>query len=146
MFSRRAKVFLLVSLLILVSMGVGFFLGIGLANAIQKKKDDPAFWNEAALKHLEKLHPTNSQRERFKILVAATVEDLTAVRNDTLLKVRDAFALLVADVDKELTPEQREIFSKMKPKPEDLTIELLRKGGKLKPAGGTRSNEPPARK
>lgn len=144
--SRRTKAFVLISLLVIVSMGIGFFLGIGLASAVQKKKDDPAFWNEAALKHLEKLHPTDSQRDKFKVRVAAAVEDLTEIRNDTLLKVQDVFARLVADVDKELTPEQHEVFARMKPRPKDLTLELLRKAKGSKPGKTGQPNEAPGKR
>lgn len=144
--SRRTKAFVLISLLVIVSMGVGFFLGIGLASAVQKKKDDPAFWNEAALKHLEKLRPTDSQRDKFKVRVASAVEDLTEIRNDTLLKVQHVFAQLVADVDKELTPEQHEVFAKMKPRPEDLTLELLRKAKGPKAGNPGQSKEAPGKR
>ena len=42
-FTRRTKVVLLLSLLVVVSVGVGFFLGIVLSSVINKKKEDPAW-------------------------------------------------------------------------------------------------------
>jgi hypothetical protein len=33
---------------------------------------------------------------------------------------------LIADVEKELTPEQLKAFEQMKPRPADLTLDLLR--------------------
>lgn len=127
LFSRRIKVALLLALLVIVSMGIGFFLGIGLAKAIAKKKDDPAFWNEAALKQLEKLHPTDAQRERFKQLVGGAVDELIVVRERTITDVRTILVRVIAEIDKELTPEQRKTFAKLKPKESDMSLDVLKK-------------------
>lgn len=125
--SRRFKVALLLALLVVVSMGIGFFLGIGLAKAIAKKKEDPSFWNEAALKQLEKLHPNDAQRERFKQLVGGAVDELIVVRERTITDVRTILVRVIADIDQELTPEQREAFAKLKPKESDMSLDVLKK-------------------
>jgi hypothetical protein len=126
-FSRRVKVSLLLVLLVLISGGVGFFLGLGLASAVEKKKDDPVFWNESALKSLERLQPSDAQRERFQEIVGKAVDDLTDVRNDTLQKVYHTFGQALDEIEKELTPEQKEKFNKMKPTKEQITLDLLKK-------------------
>jgi hypothetical protein len=125
--SRRLKVSLLMALLALISGGVGFFLGLGLARIMEKKKDDPAFWNESALKSLERLHPGDTQRERFREIVGTAVDELTEVRNDTLQKVYHIFGTALDDIEKELTPGQKEKFEKMKPSKEQITLDLLKK-------------------
>ena len=127
MISRRIKAGLLLTLLVLVCVTLGFLLGLGVAKAIAKKKDDPAFWNEAALRHLEKLHPDETQRERFKVLVGGAVDELTVVRQETISDVQRILTRLLSDIDKELSPEQHEMFSKMKPKPSDLSLDVLQK-------------------
>ncbi len=129
MISRRIKAGLLLTLLVLVCVTLGFLLGLGVAKAIAKKKDDPAFWNEAALRHLEKLHPDETQRERFKVLVGGAVDELTVVRQETISDVQRILTRLLSDIDKELSPEQHEMFSKMKPKPSDLSLDVLQKTG-----------------
>ncbi|MCP5559618.1 MAG: hypothetical protein H7A55_17875 [Verrucomicrobiaceae bacterium] len=127
MVTRRFKAGCLITLLVFVSIVVGFFLGIAVAKGIAKKKEDPTFWNEAAIKQLEKLHPTDIQRERFKTLVGGAVDELTVVRNETITSVQTILMRVLADLDKELTPEQHEQFEKMKPKAADMSLDLLKK-------------------
>lgn len=126
-FSRRIRVSLLLLLLVLISGGVGFFLGIIVSKVVAKKKDDPAVWHETALKDLEKLQPTDAQRERFRDIVGRAVDELTVVRNSTLETVVSTFNRAVDNIEKELTPAQKEKFAKMKPTKDRLTLELLKK-------------------
>lgn len=119
--SRRIKIGLLLSLLVMVSVAVGFFIGIVLASTINKKKEQPAFWKQAATKQLEKLHPTDAQRKKFEARTDSAVQELTALRGEGISRIWDIVNRATADIDKELTPEQREIFEKIKPrdKPEE---------------------------
>lgn len=126
-FSRRFRAAFLMLLLAIVSGIIGFFLGIAVAKAVSKKKDDPAVWHETALKGLEKLHPTDVQRERFRAIVGIAVDELTVVRNSTLETVVSVFNRTVDDIEKELTPEQKQAFAKMKPTKDQITLELLKK-------------------
>lgn len=114
--SRRTKVALLITLLVLVSMTVGFFLGAIAAKAVAKKKDNPVFWKKIAMRQLDKLHPSEEQRKKFDARVDAAVKELVAVRKDVVVRAQTVVAKAAADIDKELTPEQREIFQKIKPK------------------------------
>lgn len=114
--SRRLKVGLLLSLLVFVSVAVGFVLGVGLTSAINKKKEQPAFWKSAAMKQLEKLHPTDEQRKKFDARTESAVQELTALRAEGITRIWDIVDRAVADIDKDLTPEQRETFQKIKPK------------------------------
>ena len=116
--SRRTKVVLLLSLLVMVSVAVGFFIGIVLSSIISKKKEDPAFWKQAATKHLEKLHPTDEQRKKFEVRTDSAVQELATLQKEGITRIWDVINRAVADIDKELTPEQREIFEKIKPKDE----------------------------
>lgn len=127
MVTRRFKAGCLVTVLVFVSVIVGVFLGVVLEKAIAKKRENPAFWNEAALKQLEKLHPTEAQRTRFKELVSGAVDELTVVRTETITNVQTILIRVLADLDKELTPEQHEQFEKMKPKTSDMSLDLLKK-------------------
>ena len=121
--TRRTKVVLLLTLLVMVSVGVGFFLGIVLSSVISKKKEDPAFWKQAATKHLEKLHPTEEQRRKFEVRTGSAVQELSTLQKEGITRVWDVINRAVADIDKELTPEQRDLFEKIKPKekPEEKT-------------------------
>jgi putative protein kinase ArgK-like GTPase of G3E family len=115
-FTRRTKVVLLLSLLVVVSVGVGFFLGIVLSSVINKKKEDPAFWKQAATKHLEKLQPTEEQRKKFEARTDSAVQELSTLQKEGITRIWDVINRATADIDKELTPEQRDIFEKIKPR------------------------------
>ena len=120
----RLKVVLLLSLLVLVSAGMGFFAGIVLTTAINKKKEKPEFWQEAAMKQLEKLHPDAAQKQKFEARTRTTVKELNDIRQQSIKDVWEVVKRAVGDIDKELTPEQRKTFDKIKPKaPPEAKIE-----------------------
>ncbi|MDZ4287285.1 MAG: hypothetical protein U0984_04970 [Prosthecobacter sp.] len=121
--SRRTKVVSLMVLLVLVSVVFGFVTGAIVAKQVAKKKDDPRFWKQVALKQLEKLHPTEAQRQKFEARVDGAVEELIAIRKDTITRAEAAVAKAAIDIAQDLTPEQREIFDKIKPKPKPVAAE-----------------------
>jgi hypothetical protein len=112
----KTKAVVLISLLVLVSVGAGFFLGVIVAAAVNKKKEDPKFWRAAALKQLAKLHPTDAQNKLFEQQVGSAVEDLSQLRKQAATEAWQIVEKTVAKIDQELTPEQRETFAKIKPK------------------------------
>lgn len=113
----KKKVVLLLSLLVLVSTGMGFFIGLGLASAINKKKEDPAHWKAAALKHLQKLQPTEAQQKQFEASTDKAVNELAAIRKEAIKEVWEVIQPTMAVIDKDLTEKQREVFESLKPKP-----------------------------
>jgi putative protein kinase ArgK-like GTPase of G3E family len=114
--SRRIKIGLLLSLLVMVSVAVGFFIGIVLSSVINKKKEQPAFWKQAATKHLEKLHPTDEQRKKFEARSDSAVQELAALQKEGITRIWEVINRATTDIEKELTPEQRENFEKIKPR------------------------------
>lgn len=120
MFSRRTKAGCLISILILMSIGVGFVLGMIVSKNIQKKKEDPAFWKEAAMKQLEKLHPDEAQRKRFETHTGKAVAELSALREEGIKNVWEIVGRAVVEIDQDLTPKQRETFEKIRPKPPEI--------------------------
>ena len=114
--SRRTKVAFVIVVLVLVSMVVGFFLGAIAAKAVAKKKDNPVFWKKAAMKQLDKLSPSEEQRKKFETRVDAAVAELVTAKQDIVTRSQVIVAKAVQDINKELTPEQQEIFRKIKPK------------------------------
>jgi hypothetical protein len=115
--SRRTKIASIMALLVLVSLFAGFILGAVAAKKVAKRKDDPRFWKAAAMKQLEKLNPTEEQQVKFETRVDSAVEELIAIRKDTVTRAEDVVARAVADIAKDLTPEQRVILEKIRPKP-----------------------------
>ncbi|MBB5036409.1 hypothetical protein [Prosthecobacter dejongeii] len=116
-YSPRTKAGCLITLLIVFSLGVGFTLGIIVSKGIQKKKEDPAFWKQQAMKHLEKLHPAEAQRPRLEAHTDKAVAELTELREEGIRQVWEIVTRAAQDIEKELTPEQKEVFEKIRPKP-----------------------------
>ena len=112
----RTKAVVLMTFLVFAGVVTGFFLGIIVANGVAKKKEKPAFWKEAAHKQLERLRPTAEQRTKFDARTDVAVQELVKVKHDTIQQVWEIVEGAVGDIDKELTPEQREVFGKIKPK------------------------------
>jgi len=112
----KLKIVFLLSLLVLVSATAGFFVGIVLSSVINKKKDDPKFWKQSAMKQLAKLKPTEAQQKIFEARADASVQELIEIRKQGIRDVWDVIERTLADVDRELTPEQRETLIKIRPK------------------------------
>lgn len=112
----QLKILSLLSLLVLASMGAGFFLGAIVANAINKKKENPVFWKQAAMKQLDKLKPSPDQKKKLEVPIDAAVKDLADLRKQAIKDVWQIVDHAVIDIDKQLTPEQRKTFEKLKPK------------------------------
>lgn len=117
MFSRRSKAGCLISVLIVVSVGLGFVLGILVSKGIQKKKEDPVFWKQAAMKQLEKLHPDAAQREKFEKHTDQAVSELATLRQEGIQHVWEIVSRAVTGIQQDLTPEQKDAFEKIRPKP-----------------------------
>lgn len=113
----RFKVLVLLALLVGVSMLAGVFIGVVLASVVTKKKENPAVMRQSLVKLLDKVHPTPEQRHKFEAQTERLIGQIIDIRR----QAADAMKTFTTDIDKELTPEQREIFEKIKPreKPEE---------------------------
>ena len=116
MLSRRAKITSMLLLLVLVSIGVGFFFGAIVSKEVTRRKNDPVFWRKKALRQMEKLEPTPEQRQKFEERTDAAVKELVEIRAETVARAHEVVARAVTDIEKELTPEQIEVFQRFKPK------------------------------
>lgn len=113
----RFKVGCLMTLLIGFCLGIGFVFGILAHQGWKKKTEEPAFMKWAALKHLDKLNPSEAQRKQFETHVDQAVRDLVQLRTEASEKVWQIIDRAMLGVAAELTPEQQEIFKEIKPKP-----------------------------
>jgi hypothetical protein len=116
MATRRTKAGCLISLVIGFSIGVGFILGILAMKAYEKKKENPAFWKENAMKHLEKLHPSDAQRQLFEAHTDKAVAELTTLRKEAIQSVWQIVERALTGIQQDLTPEQNATFEKLRPK------------------------------
>ena len=112
----RTKAVLFMMALVIVGIITGFFLGLILSAAVAKRKENPVFWKETVHKQLEKLHPTPQQRKMLDARTDSAVQELVHIRKDAVKQVWDVVEHAVADIDTELTPEQRPLFKSLKPK------------------------------
>ena len=108
--------------LVLASSLAGVLMGRRMARAEQRRQDNPETWNESALRTFDRtVRPTPEQRQKIQAHLARAVTELKAVRADTLARSTNIIWQLVGQVEQELTPEQRQAFEQMKPKPSELT-------------------------
>ena len=121
------KIIVCLLALIVVSGAAGTILGRRWARAEMARRDNPETWNEAALRTFERtVKPTPEQRPKIEATLAAAIEELKAIRADTIVRSSNVIWRLVADVERELTPEQRAAFEAMKPRQQDLsTLDVL---------------------
>ena len=113
--------------LVLASGIAGGLLGKRLARSEQRRQDNPETWNESAMRTFDRtVQPTAEQRQKIEAYLAQAVSDLKAIRADTIARSTNVIWRLVGQVEKELTPAQREAFEQMKPNQSDLTsLEVL---------------------
>jgi hypothetical protein len=108
--------------LILVSGLLGGLLGRRYAQIECARRSDPSHWNESAMRALDRtVRPTPTQREKLQQDLDAAVEQLKAIRADTIARSSQVMRRLVEQVEKELTPEQRIAFKRMEPRESDLS-------------------------
>jgi predicted Holliday junction resolvase-like endonuclease len=108
--------------LVLVSGLLGGLLGRRYAQIECARRSDPSHWNETATRELIRtVKPTPQQRAKLQEHLDAAVEDLKAIRTDTIARSANVVRRLVDQVEKELTPEQQVAFQRLKPKESDLS-------------------------
>ncbi len=115
----------------LVSGLAGSLIGHRMARCQLEARNNPENWNEHVAQEFNRLvKPTPEQAPRIQAHLDKAVQELIAIRADTIARTTNVIWRLVADVEHELTPEQRKAFEVMKPKPADLTLDMLKVGGK----------------
>ncbi len=108
--------------LVAVSAGTGILVGRRWARADMARQDNPETWNAAAMRTFERtVRPTPEQRPRIEAALDTAVDQLTRIRADALARSSNVIWQLVATVEQELTPEQRQSFQAMKPQQQDLS-------------------------
>ena len=112
----RFKAVLLLGLLFFAGVVFGFFVGAILANKVAKNKETPEFWRKAARQQFAKLHLSSEQKKKVDARTEAALQELNDLRVQSVQKVWDVIERAVEDIEKELTPEQRAAFEKVKPK------------------------------
>ena len=104
----------------------GGLLGHRVARRQLEDRNNPQNWNEHVTREFDRVvKPTPEQGTRIQAHLDKAVQELQAIRLETIARSTNVVWRLVAQVDQELTPEQRKAFEVMKPKPGDLTLDVL---------------------
>jgi hypothetical protein len=109
----------------------GGLLGHRVARRELEARNNPENWNEHVAQEFDRIvKPTPEQAAKIQAHLDRAVQDLVVIRAETIARTTNVIWRLVAEVEAELTPEQRAAFAVMKPKPADLNLDML----KVKPA------------
>ena len=115
----------------------GFLVGHRQARQHLESRNNPENWNVHVAREFDcVVKPTPAQQPRLQAHLDKAVSELQQIRKDSIERSTHVIYRLIADVEGELTPEQRKMFEAFKPKPSDLNLDLLR----VEP----RSDEPPS--
>lgn len=124
---RQWKIALCLLAIVVVSGVAGALLGHRMARQQIEKRNDPESWNEHVARVFERtVKPTPEQGAKIQAHLDQAVRELQTIRMETIARSTNVIGRLVADVDRELTPEQRQAFEAMKPKPGELTLDVLK--------------------
>jgi hypothetical protein len=108
--------------LMLVSGLAGALIGVRMTRQKITQQNNPETWNEAAMRTFSRtVQPTPEQSGKIQVYLNGAIQDLIAIRADTIDRSSNIVWRLVGQVEKELTPEQRIAFDKMKPSQHDLS-------------------------
>jgi hypothetical protein len=123
---QHGRIILSLLALILVSGLAGGLIGHRAARQHLEERNDPERWNEHVAGVFDRtVRPTPEQAPRIQAHLDKAVRELQTIRLDTITRSTNVIWRLVAEVERELTPEQRLAFETMKPRPSDLTLDLL---------------------
>jgi hypothetical protein len=126
-FPRHWKVLIALLSLVLVSGLAGALIGHRVARLQLDARNDPDTWNVHVGREFDRVvKPTPEQEPRVQAHLNKAVQELQAIRLETIARSTNVIWRLVAEVEQELTPEQRRAFEAMKPKASDLTLDVLK--------------------
>lgn len=121
------KITVCLGLLIAASILLGVWIGRRSALSMSDQKAIAQTWHKRAIKSLnDKLSLTEPQRLRADELMSVAVKEFQSLKEATLSREREIIQQLVKAVEAELTDEQRQKFATMKPKDDEITLDLLR--------------------
>lgn len=124
--SKQVRILADLVALAVVSAIVGGLIGRRIGRLEMEARNNPSTWNEHVSREFDRIvKPTPDQTPRVQAHLDRAVRELQAIRQDTVARSTNVIGRLIAEVEKELTPDQRKAFETMKPKPGDLDLDVL---------------------
>lgn len=125
--SRSGQSILCLAGIILAAALSGALLGHRVARRQFETRSNPEKWNAHVAREFDRIvKPTPAQSTVIQAHLDRAVRELQAIRLDTIARSTNVIWRLVTEVERELAPEQRRAFEAMKPKPADLTLDVLK--------------------
>ncbi len=123
---RHWKIILVLFAIVLLSGVGGGFVGYRVAKEEARRRSNPEAWNITAMRVLERrLKLTSPQLEKVQAIIDAGVVHFKGTRDDTVAKTNRVLDRMIADIEKELTPEQSAEFTKLVAERKPSTLEVL---------------------
>jgi hypothetical protein len=123
---RSWKIGLCLLGIVVATLLSGVLVGHRIARLQLEARNNPETWNEHVAREFDRIvKPTPEQGARIQAHLDSAVRELQIIRLDTIARSTNVIWRLVAEVERELTPAQRAAFERMKPKPADLSLDVL---------------------
>jgi predicted Holliday junction resolvase-like endonuclease len=124
--SSRKKIILLLIVLMIISGLAGTCIGIRVGKAQARKRSLPEAWNVYAMNTLQrKLALTPEQASKVQAVLDSGVDELRALRTDTLARTDKVINRLVGEIEPVLTEEQRPNFHNLVEERAKASLEML---------------------
>jgi Spy/CpxP family protein refolding chaperone len=124
---RHWKIALLLVAVVAVSGTAGGLMGVCYTKKAVQKRHDPTQWHETVMRYLEsKLKLTPDQKTKVEFALDQAVDKLKVTRVETIAATTKTLDEFSAQIEKELTPEQKEIFQKIKEEKGKASLDLLK--------------------
>jgi hypothetical protein len=125
----KAKWKIILSLvgIVLVSMLTGGFLGAKFAERVIKHRNTPEAWNQKAMRSLhQRLKLSPEQDSKMQRIMDGGIEEMKGIRRETIAKTDAVVERMLADLEREITPEQRGEFVKLRKQRGETTLDMLK--------------------
>jgi hypothetical protein len=122
----RWKIVLVLIALVLVSGYAGGLIGARIQRQKYWRRIHPEAWNVHAMRTLEgRLHLEPAQKDKVQAVLDSGVVELQQVRGETITKTNAILDRLIAEVERDLSPEQRAEFEKLKSERKETNLDML---------------------
>ena len=123
---RYWKIIVALVMIALLSGYGGGIVGYRVAKEKARRRSNPEAWNVTAMRVLEdRLKLTPAQVGKVQAVMDANVVDLVATREETMVKTNVILERMVAQIEKELTPEQAAELLKLRSERKAAPLEML---------------------